>query len=141
MFTLLTIGLLSLAAEQDYSAPVKFHVGQHVAHAAGSTFPAGTGTIFSVTPWNTGDGFSYKVRCDKTGKVLPVNFKESELGLFRTSAQQMPVGAPQCVPAASTVTSTTYRATTSYGTSLVARKHRLRDFHPFQRLRSRLRGC
>lgn len=59
----------------------KFSVGQHVNHAAnaGGSFPAGCGTIESVTPWNTGDGFSYQVKCDKTGKVLPVNFKEAEL--------------------------------------------------------------
>jgi hypothetical protein len=59
----------------------KFKVGQKVNHAASSdgSFPAGTGTVSSVTPWNTGDGYSYQVKCDVTNKVLPVNFKESEL--------------------------------------------------------------
>lgn len=58
-----------------------FSIGQKVQHAASSdgSFPAGCGTIESVTPWNSGDGFSYQVKCDKTGKVLPVNFKDSEL--------------------------------------------------------------
>lgn len=62
-------------------ASAKFSVGQKVNHAAASDgkFPAGAGTVESVTPWNTGDGYSYQVRCDKTNKVLPVNFKESEL--------------------------------------------------------------
>ncbi len=61
--------------------PAKFKVGEHVKHAANAdgAFPAGCGTVASVTPWNTGDGYSYQVKCDKTGKVLPVNFKESEL--------------------------------------------------------------
>lgn len=63
------------------SCKAKFSVGQKVNHAASSdgSFPAGCGTVTSVTPWNTGDGFSYQVRCDTTGKLLPVNFKESEL--------------------------------------------------------------
>jgi hypothetical protein len=58
-----------------------FTVGEKVNHAANAdgAFPAGCGTISSVTPWNTGDGYSYQVKCDVTGKVLPVNFKESEL--------------------------------------------------------------
>lgn len=62
-------------------AGAKFRVGDHVSHVAnaGGLFPAGTGVVTSVIAWNTGDGFSYKVRCDQTGKVLPVNFKESEL--------------------------------------------------------------
>lgn len=59
----------------------KFKVGDKVKHVANAdgAFPAGTGTVESVTPWNTGDGFSYQVRCDKTGNLLAVNFKESEL--------------------------------------------------------------
>lgn len=59
----------------------KFSVGQKVKHAANTdgAFPAGCGTVFSVTPWNTCDGYSYQVRCDVTGQVLLVNFKESEL--------------------------------------------------------------
>lgn len=51
-----------------------FKVGDHVNHAASHpscdpscAFPAGCGTVSSVTPWNTGDGFSYQVKCDKTG--------------------------------------------------------------------------
>lgn len=59
----------------------KFSVGSHVEHPAAhdGSFPAGSGTVEEATPWNTGDGYSYKVKCDKTGKVLPVLFKESEL--------------------------------------------------------------
>jgi hypothetical protein len=63
-------------------AAAQFVVGQpvsHVANAGTFKFPAGTGKVTSVTPWNTGDGYSYQVRCDMTGKVLPVNFKASEL--------------------------------------------------------------
>lgn len=59
----------------------KFKVGDKVIHAAASdgAFPSGCGTVTTVTPWNTGDGYSYQVTCDKTGELLPVNFKESEL--------------------------------------------------------------
>lgn len=59
----------------------EFQVGDHVSHVAnsGGLFPDGTGVITAKIPWNAGDGFSYQVRCDKTGKVLPVNFKGSEL--------------------------------------------------------------
>lgn len=59
----------------------KFSVGQHVQHCANACgqFPAGCGVVESVTPWNTGDGYSYQVKCDKTGQTLPVNFKEDEL--------------------------------------------------------------
>lgn len=62
-------------------SPAKFSVGQKVKHVANAdgAFPAGCGCITSVTPWNTGDGYSYQVRCDATGEILPVNFKESEL--------------------------------------------------------------
>jgi hypothetical protein len=58
-----------------------YAVGDHVNHAANADglFPAGCGTVSSVVPWNTGDGYSYQVKCDKTGSTLPVNFKESEL--------------------------------------------------------------
>lgn len=61
--------------------PAKFEVGEHVDHAANAdgAFPIGCGTVTSVIPWNTCDGYSYQVRSDKTGQVLPVNFKESEL--------------------------------------------------------------
>ncbi len=61
--------------------PATFKVGDHVKHAAAGdgSFPAGCGTVSSVTPWNDCKGYSYQVKCDKTGKVLPVNFKESEL--------------------------------------------------------------
>lgn len=63
------------------SCTAKFKVGDKVNHAANANgdFPAGCGVVTSVTPWNTGDGYSYQVKCDATGKVLPVNFKESEL--------------------------------------------------------------
>ena len=59
----------------------KFSVGQKVKHAGNlaGLFPAGTGVIDSIVPWNTGDGFSYRVRCDMTKRVLPTNFKDSEL--------------------------------------------------------------
>jgi hypothetical protein len=59
----------------------KFKAGQKVEHAANAdgSFPAGCGVVETVTPWNSGDGYSYQVRCDATGEVLPVNFKESEL--------------------------------------------------------------
>ena len=60
-----------------------FNIGDKVKHRANCQspplFPAGCGTVSSVTPWNTADGYSYQVRCDKTGNVLPVNFKDSEL--------------------------------------------------------------
>jgi hypothetical protein len=57
----------------------KFAVGAHVDHAKGTNFPAGCGTITEVLPWNTTDGYTYKVRCDKTQNVLPVSFKETDL--------------------------------------------------------------
>lgn len=59
-------------------ATPKFKVGDHVNHPScpNNQFPAGTGTIASVAP----DG-TYTVKCDKTGRVLPANFKESELTL------------------------------------------------------------
>lgn len=58
-----------------------FSVGDHVHHAANccGLFPEGDGFVESVTPWNTGDGHSYQVRCEATDELLPVNFKESEL--------------------------------------------------------------
>lgn len=58
-----------------------FTVGQKVNHVAnaGGAFPAGCGCVSAVIPWNDGKGYSYQVKCDKTGQVLPVNFKESEL--------------------------------------------------------------
>ncbi len=59
----------------------EFKVDQHVNHAANGegAFPAGTGLVASVVPWNTADGYSFQVVCDKTGKLLHVNFKASEL--------------------------------------------------------------
>lgn len=56
-----------------------FDVGAHVKHPAGQGFPAGTGVITLGAVRADGPGFVYKVHCDQTGKVLPVNFKESEL--------------------------------------------------------------
>lgn len=68
---------------QSKGCAAKFKAGDHVKHTANACglFPEGCGTVTLVTPWNTGDGYSYQVTCDKTGKVLPVNFKESELCL------------------------------------------------------------
>lgn len=59
----------------------KFSVGSKVKHPAADdkSFPAGCGTVECVEPWATGSSYSYKVKCDKTGKVLPALFKESEL--------------------------------------------------------------
>lgn len=61
--------------------PEEFCVGQKVKHVANAegAFPAGTGVVSSVIPWNDAKGYSYQVKCDKTGNVLPVNFKASEL--------------------------------------------------------------
>lgn len=77
----MTTLLLAFALSQTPPVASDFQVGSHVAHAANAAgmFPSGTGVVTSVTPWNTGDGFSYRVRCDATGRVLPVNFKASEL--------------------------------------------------------------
>jgi len=58
-------------------------------------------------------------------------------------AKRLPVG-PACVSGASVVTSTTQTATVRQSTFTASRKHRLRNWHPFQNLRSRLRsirGC
>ncbi len=66
-------------------SPSKFNINDHVRHAANgeNKFPAGSGRITSVTPWNTADGYSYQVMCDKTSQNLGVNFKESELELIK----------------------------------------------------------
>ena len=60
-------------------AKAKFAVGDAVNHPAApdGSYPAGTGTVESVTP--AGDSYSYKIRCDATKKVLPTAFKESDL--------------------------------------------------------------
>jgi hypothetical protein len=82
------------------AAPPKFPVGTHVKHAVGpgGSFPAGTGVVRQVTPWNTGDGYSYGVQCDKTGKMLPVNFKESELSPI--AAESVPAPQTNLAPSA-----------------------------------------
>ncbi len=63
------------------AATAKFKVGDKVNHVADpkNVFPAGTGTITAVNPLGSGSGFSYKVKCDKTGIVIDTDFKESEL--------------------------------------------------------------
>lgn len=59
--------------------PAKFKLGDPVKHPAAqdNSFPAGTGTVTAVTP--DGKSFTYEVKCDTTGTVLPVHFKESDL--------------------------------------------------------------
>lgn len=63
----------------------KFKSGDHVYHPGGvdlstrNAFPAGYGVVTQVTPLDSGDGFTCKVKCDQTKKVLPVDFEESEL--------------------------------------------------------------
>lgn len=58
-----------------------YKVGDHVTHAAAhdGAFPSGPGVVEEAMCWNSGDGHSYKVKCDATGKVLPVIFRETEL--------------------------------------------------------------
>lgn len=62
-------------------AQAKFKVGDHVNHPAcpNHSFPAGTGTITEALPCDQGGECKYKVQCDKTGQVLPVEFKECDL--------------------------------------------------------------
>lgn len=59
----------------------KFAKGDKVQHAAcaDGSFPADCGVVECVEPYNDCSGSVYKVRCDTTGNVLPVVFKESEL--------------------------------------------------------------
>ena len=59
----------------------KFKRGDKVSHVADpkNVFPAGTGEIVAVNPLGSGTGFSYKVKCDKTGIVIETDFKEAEL--------------------------------------------------------------
>lgn len=61
-----------------------YKVGDKVKHCASgdgfpTPFPAGCGQVTSVTPWADAKGYSYQVRCDKTGKILPANFQECDL--------------------------------------------------------------
>ena len=61
-------------------ASAKYSIGAKVNHPAGTdtdgkTFPAGTGTVTSVTP----DGKTYEVKCDTTGKALKHKFPEADL--------------------------------------------------------------
>lgn len=59
----------------------KYKAGDKVAHPANADghFPAGEGKVVCSHEWNTGDGCSYILECVKTGRTLPVIFKESEL--------------------------------------------------------------
>jgi hypothetical protein len=117
--------LACLASAQSPSlrmADPEFYPGQHVAHAANANglFPAGTGIVATVTPWNTGDGYSFKIRCDATGKLLPVNFKASELRLIAppnaaaVAGPLLPVApllaAPVVTGVATRTVTTTYNA-------------------------------
>lgn len=54
--------------------------GDHVQHPANpfGLFPAGTGTVEKEIPLNKG-GKVYTVKCDKTGKTLPVAFDATEI--------------------------------------------------------------
>jgi hypothetical protein len=42
-------------------------------------FAAGCGCIVAVLPCNTADGYSYLLKCDATGLILPVTFDDCEL--------------------------------------------------------------
>lgn len=59
----------------------KIEEGERVKHPANPAglFPAGTGTIQMVLPLNSGRGKVYTVKCDQTGKTLPVAFEDGEL--------------------------------------------------------------
>lgn len=66
---------------RKYHMSAKFSVGCHVNHPAtdDGKVPASYGEVVEVTPWATGGGYSYKLKCDTTKKVLPYLFKEEEL--------------------------------------------------------------
>ncbi len=61
-------------------ATAKYKVGDHVNHLAdpAGAFPAGIGVVTAV---GTTDPVTYKVKCDATKKVLPVDLKEADLTL------------------------------------------------------------
>jgi hypothetical protein len=62
-------------------AAPKFAKGAKVNHPADpdGTFPAGSGTVETVHTGSHGKPTTYRVKCDKTGKVLDCDFPESEL--------------------------------------------------------------
>lgn len=70
----------NLAPKNAPKYEAKFKMDQKVKHPPDTSarFEGGTGTIVEVNP-NDEKGFLYKVKCDKSGTVLPVDFKESEL--------------------------------------------------------------
>ena len=59
----------------------EFCVGDKVKHVGtgDGKIPSGTGKVECVEQWADCKGYSYKVRCDKTGDVIPYLFKASEL--------------------------------------------------------------